>query len=130
MNINKSYINFILNNFIEDNMRVSIPEPQEDGGSINWKLGPTLFIDFKVKKYEIYSRSVKFTISFDKYEEEVLIYIPLNKSPNEILHRIYKKFSSTIYKTFVDDNRAKFIIEQYKERRQKIFSGLKIMANE
>lgn len=126
MSINKSYIKFILDNFIEDKMRVSIPEPQENDSAIRWEIGPSLFINFTIKKYESYSRSVKFTICFDKYEEEVLIYFPLNKSPNELLNRIYNRFSSRIYKTFIDDNRKDYIIQQYKEVRSKMFSNLKL----
>lgn len=126
--INESYIDFILNNFIKTIMRIDIPEPMEKG-SVSWSIGPSLFMDINVKTYVKYKRSVKFTLIFDKYETDVLIYMPLNKNPNEILHRIHKKISNTVYNTFIEDGRKDYIIEQYSELRKKIFSNIKINFN-
>lgn len=122
---NESYIDFILNNFIKTIMRIDIPEPTEKG-SVSWHTGPSLFMDINIKTYVKYKRSVKFTLIFDKYETDVLIYIPLNKSPNEILHRIHEKFSTTVYNTFIEDGRKEYIIDQYSELRKNFFSNLKI----
>lgn len=126
--INESYIDFILNNFIKTIMRIDIPEPMEKG-SVSWSIGPSLFMDINVKTYVKYKRSVKFTLIFDKYETDVLIYMPLNKNPNEILHRIHKKISNTVYNTFIEDGRKDYIIEQYSKLRKKIFSNIKINFN-
>ena len=126
--INELYIDFILNNFIKRIMRIDIPEPIEKG-SISWCTRPSLFMDINIKTYVKYKRSVKFTLIFDKYETDVLIYIPLNKSPNEILHRIHKKFSNTVYNTFIEDGRKEYIIKEYSKLRKKIFSGIKIQIN-
>lgn len=128
MSINKSYIGFILDNFINSKMKIDIPEPQ-GSGSIRWETGPSLFMEININSYTIYNKSVKFILSFDKYETEVLIYMPLNKSPNEILHRIHHQFSRSVYNTFINDGRKEDLIKLYSDLRKDFFSGIKLKFN-
>lgn len=66
----------------------------------------------EVSPLEIYTRSIKYHISFDKYEKEFIFYTSVNKS----LERMIKEFQDKIDKIVIDT-----FIENDEEERLKGF---------
>ena len=66
MELTKKYIDFMLENVIDSNIRVQLPEPHEDGKLFWTKLGPTVYMNVELEVIEKYTRSVIFKLKFDK----------------------------------------------------------------
>jgi hypothetical protein len=122
MSLTKKYIDFILENVIESNIVVQLPEPREDGKLFWVKLGPSVYINVKLEVIDIYTRSVKFKVKFDKYELEQLVFIPIESSPMSIKGKLRNKVEKLVCKTFLDDNRQDDMRQMYDEKRKKMFS--------
>jgi hypothetical protein len=122
MSITKKYIDFILENVIESNIVVQLPEPREDGKLFWVKLGPSVYINVKLEVIDIYTRSVKFKVKFDKYELEQLIFIPINSSPMNIENKFRNMIQNLVCKTFLEDGRQDDMRQMYDEKRKKMFS--------
>jgi hypothetical protein len=123
MTFPEKYIDFILENVIEYDLKVQLPEPQEDGKVCFYKLGPAVHIDVKLEVIEKYTRSVKFKLKFDKYELEQIIFIPIESSPMSIKEKLHNKVENLVCKTFLDDNRQDDMRQMYEEKRKKNVLG-------
>jgi hypothetical protein len=119
MEINKKYIQFVLENIFKDNVKVQLPEP-EGTGHIHWKLGPSVWVNVQLTVLEKYTRSVKFLLKFDCYEVEQLIYLPIESAPFNIYDKFIKKLEKLVYQIYIDDGRRDEIIEMYAQKRAQI----------
>ena len=122
MSITKKYIDFMLDNVIGSDIRVQLPNPQEDGKLFWTKLGPTVYIKVDLEVIEKYTRSVKFKLKFDKYELEQIIFIPIESSPMSIKEKLHNKVENLVCKTFLDDNRQDDMRQMYEEKRKTMFN--------
>ena len=129
MGLTKKYIDFMLDNVIGSDIRVQLPNPQEDGKLFWTKLGPTVYIKVDLEVIEKYTRSVKFKLKFDKYELEQLIFIPIESSPMSIKEKLINKVEKLVCKTFLDDGRQDDMRQMYEEKRKTMFSGLEKMVS-
>ena len=76
MSVTEKYINFILDNFIGDKIKVQLPKPYKEG-VMRVKLGFVVYQEVQIEVLEKYTRSVKLKLLFDKYEVEQLVFIPI-----------------------------------------------------
>ncbi len=120
MEINKKYIEFVLENIFKDSVKVQLPEPEGNGKQIYWNLGPTVYVDVQLEVIESYTRSVKFLLKFDRYEIEQLIYLPIESAPYSIYDKFIKKLEKLVYQTYIDDGRRDEIMEMYAKKRAQI----------
>ena len=124
MTVTEKYIDFILDNFIGDEITVQLPKPYKEG--VMWvKLGITVYQKVKIEVLEKYTRSVKLKLLFDKYEIEQLFFIPIESAPTSIKDRLYNKVENLVYKTFFDDGRKEDIIKMYEDKQNKIWKTIK-----
>jgi hypothetical protein len=128
MELTKKYIDFMLENVIGSNIRVQLPNPQEDGKLFWTKLGPTVYINVELEVIEKYTRSVKFNLKFDRYEVEKIIFIPIESSPMSIKEKLHNTIENLVSKTFIDDGRQEDMRQMYEEKRKTMFSGLEKMV--
>jgi hypothetical protein len=117
--VTEKYRDFILENFIEERLKVQLPKPSEDRRLWWAKLGTIVFIVVKIEVIEKYSRSFKAKLIFDKYEIEQLFFTPLESAPTIIKEKIENKISKLVFKTFFDDNRYEDVLKMYKEEEEK-----------
>jgi hypothetical protein len=123
MELNKKYIEFMLDNVIGSSVRVQLPKPQE-GGRVLWvKLGPVVFMNVDLEVIEKYSRSVKFKLKFDKYEIEELIFLPVESAPMSIKAKLINKIEKLVFKTLLDDGRREDIVKMYEDKSANMFTG-------
>ena len=122
MTITQKYVDFILDNIIQDNITVQLYKPFEDGSRMYTKLGPTVRCKVQIEVIEKYTRSAKLKLTFDKYEVEELFFIPFSSSPDSIEKKTQNKIEKIVNKTFIDDNRTEEIKQMYEEK-------IKIMFN-
>ena len=120
MTITQKYVDFILDNIIQDNITVQLYKPFEDGSRMYTKLGPTVRCKVEIEIVEKYTRSAKLKLTFDKYEVEELFFIPFNSSPDSIEKKTHTKIEKIVNKTFIDDNRTEDIKQMYAERHTQI----------
>lgn len=120
MTVTQKYVDFILDNVIQDTIRVQLYKPFEDGARMYVKLGPTVNCIVKISVVEKYTRSAKLKLTFDKYEIEELFFIPFSSSPDSIENKTHTKIEKIVNKTFFDDNRAEDIKQMYAERYTQI----------
>jgi hypothetical protein len=124
MELNKKYIEFMLENVIDSSIRVQLPNPQDDGKLFWTKLGPVVYIKVDLEVIEKYSRSVKFKLKFDKYEIEQLIFLPIESSPMSIKEKLVNKLEKLVCKTFLEDGRQEDMKQMYEEKRKTMFAGI------
>jgi hypothetical protein len=128
MELTKKYIDFMLENVIGSNIRVQLPNPQEDGKLFWTELGPTVYINVELEVIEKYTRSVKFNLKFDRYEVVKIIFIPIESSPMSIKEKLHNTIENLVSKTFIDDGRQEDMRQMYEEKRKTMFSGLEKMV--
>jgi hypothetical protein len=128
MSITKKYIDFMLDNVIGSNIRVQLPNPQEDGKLFWTELGPTVYINVELEVIEKYTRSVKFNLKFDRYKVEKIIFIPIESSPMSIKEKLHNTIENLVCKTFLEDGRQEDMRQMYEEKRKTMFSGLEKMV--
>jgi hypothetical protein len=128
MDIREKYIDFMLENIIGSNIRVQLPNPQEDGKLFWTKLGPTVYMNVELEVIEKYTRSVKFNLKFDRYEVEKIIFIPIESSPMSIKEKLHNTIENLVSKTFIGDGRQEEMRQMYEEKRKTMFSGLEKMV--
>ena len=128
MELTKKYIDFMLENVIGSNIRVQLPNPQEDGKLFWTKLGPTVYMNVELEVIEKYTRSVKFNLKFDKYDVEKIIFIPIESAPMSIKEKLYNTIENLVSKTFIADGRQDDLKQMYDEKRKTMFSGLSKMV--
>ena len=126
MSVTEKYIDFILDNFIGDEIKVQLPKPDKDGRVMWVKLGVVVYQEVRIEILEKYTRSVKLKLLFDKYEVEQLVFIPIESAPISIKEKFYDRIENLVYKTFFEDGRQEEISKMYEEKQNKIFSNFKI----
>ena len=118
MTITQKYVDFILDNIIQDNITVQLYKPFEDGSRMYTKLGPTVRCKVEIEIVEKYTRSAKLKLTFDKYEVEELFFIPFSSSPDSIEKKTQNKIEKIVNKTFIDHNRTEDIKQMYEAQRK------------
>ena len=118
MTITQKYVDFILDNIIQDNITVQLYKPFEDGSRMYTKLGPTVRCKVQIEVIEKYTRSAKLKLTFDKYEVEELFFIPFSSSPDSIEKKTQNKIEKIVNKTFIDHNRTEDIKQMYEAQRK------------
>ena len=113
MTVTQKYVDFIIDNIIQDNSTVQLYKPQEDGSRMITKLGPQVHCIVQIEVVEKYTRSAKLKLTFDKYEVEEIFFIPFNSSPQSIEDKTRTKIEKIVNKTFIDDNRTEDIKQRY-----------------
>ena len=113
MGVTNKYVDFILDNIIQDSITVQIYKPMEDGARMYVKLGPMIHCKVKIEVIEKYTRSAKLKLTFDKYEHEDIFFIPFSSSPDSIEMKTRKKIEKIVNKTFIDDSRTEDIKQMY-----------------
>lgn len=125
MSVTEKYIDFILDNFIGNNIKVQLPKPYKEG--VMWvKLGFVVYQEVRIEVLEKYTRSVKLKLLFDEYEVEQLVFIPIESAPTSITGKFRNKVENLVYKAFFDDGRQEEISKMYEEKQNKIFKNFKI----
>jgi hypothetical protein len=115
MNITEKYVDFIVDNFIQDKIRVELPRIEEDGKVFWVKLGLVTHQDVDTEVLEKYTRSVKLKLSFDEYEVEKLLFIPLNSSPESVKSKFYEMVQKTVLESLGSEK----INKKYEEKKLK-----------
>ncbi len=128
MDLREKYIDFVLENVLGSNMKVQLPNPQEDGRLFWVKLGPVVYMDVELVVVEKYTRSLKFIFKFDKYEVEKIIFIPIESSPMSIKDKLYHTLTNLVIKSFNDDGRLNDIRQMYEDKKNEMFSGISKMV--
>ena len=118
MTITQKYVDFILDNIIQDSITVQLYKPYEDGSRVIVKLGPTVYCNVEITVLEKYTRSAKLKLTFVKYEVEELFFIPFSSSPESIEGKTRTKIEKIVNKTFIDDNRTEDIKQMYEQKLQ------------
>ena len=126
--VTEKYRDFILENFIEDSIRVQLPKIDEEGRAWNVKLGLSTYITVNIEVIEKYSRSFKLKLKFDRYEIEQLFFTPLESSPPSIREKFADKVSKIVVKAFIDDNKQEDLLRMHKEREIKIYNDIASMV--
>ena len=116
MSIAEKYIDFILDNFIGSNIKVQLPKPYKEG--VMWvKLGLVVYQEVQIEVLEKYTRSVKLKLSFDKYEIEQLVFIPIESAPISIKEKFRRRIENLVWKAFFDDGRQDEITKIYEQKQ-------------
>lgn len=124
MGVTEKYIDFILDNFIGNKIKVQLPKPYKE--DVMWvKLGFVVYQEVQIEVLEKYTRSVKLKCVFDRYETELLFFIPVESAPTSIKEKFYNKVEKVVYETFFNDGRKEEIFKMYEEKQNKFFSNLK-----
>jgi hypothetical protein len=124
MTITQKYVDFILDNIIQDNITAQLYKPFEDGSRMYVKLGPTVHCKVKIEVVEKYTRSVKLKLTFDKYEVEEIFFIPFSSSPESIEGKTRTKIEKIVNQTFIDDNRTEDIKQMYEQQHKLLGEAL------
>ena len=101
MTITQKYVDFILDNIIQDSITVQLYKPFEDGSRMYVKLGPTVHCKVQIKVVEKYTRSAKLKLTFDEYEVEELFFIPFSSSPDSIEKKTQNKIDVSLTRKFI-----------------------------
>ena len=116
MSITEKYIDFILDNFIGSEIKVPLPKPYKEG--VMWvKLGIVVYQEVQIEVLEKYTRSVKLKLSFDKYEIEQLVFIPIESAPISIKEKFRRRIENLVWKAFFDDGRQDEITKIYEQKQ-------------
>ena len=116
MSITEKYIDFILDNFIGSEIKVPLPKPYKEG--VMWvKLGFVVYQEVQIEVLEKYTRSVKLKLSFDKYEIEQLVFIPIESAPISIKEKFRRRIENLVWKAFFDDGRQDEITKIYEQKQ-------------
>ena len=127
--LSEKYRDFVLDNVVEDNIKVVLPKPTEDGKLMRILIGVSVSINVKLEVVERYSRSTKIKLIFDRYEVEQLFFFPLNSAPNTIKEKIYNKIAEIVSDTFFGDNRHEDVLRMFKEKEEMIWNNFSLVAN-
>lgn len=119
MEVTKQYVDFILD-YLGTSIKVQLPEPQDDGRYINWKLGPRVIIPVQIEVLATYTRSANLFITFDKYSVEKLFFMPLDSSPNSIVNKIGDQIRKIVIKSYLEDGRKDEIKQMYDAKREEM----------
>lgn len=112
------FLKLIANNFVG---RFNIRIPTEAYSKF---IKSNLFAE--VSLIEIYSRSIRFSIKFDKYKTEFIFYTSVNKSLVKMIDEFYKKVNKIVIDTFNENGEQ----ERLKSYQYDIFKESKIFKIE
>ena len=130
MTVIQKYVDFILDNIIQDSITVQLYKPYEDGSRMITKIGPQVRCKVKIEVIEKYTRSAKLKLTFDKYEVEEIFFIPFSSSPESIEMKTRHKIQTIVNKTFIDDNKTEDIKQMYEQQSKLLREALsKIVIN-
>jgi hypothetical protein len=124
MGVTNKYVDFILDNIIQDSITVQLYKPMEDGARMYVKLGPMIHCKVKIEIIEKYTRSAKLKLTFDKYEHEDIFFIPFSSSPDSIETKTRKKIEKIVNDTFINDNRTEDIKQMYADKYRNFAESL------
>jgi hypothetical protein len=130
MGVTNKYVDFILDNIIQDSITVQLYKPMEDGARMYVKLGPMIHCKVQIEVIEKYTRSAKLKLTFDKYEHEDIFFIPFSSSPDSIEMKTRKKIEKIVNKTFIDDDRTEDIKQMYKDKYRNFAESLSNFISE
>jgi hypothetical protein len=130
MGVTNKYVDFILDNIIQDSITVQLYKPFEDGSRMYVKLGPMVHCKVQIEVIEKYTRSAKLKLTFDKYEHEDIFFIPFSSSPDSIEIKTRKKIEKIVNKTFIDDDRTEDINQMYKDKYKNFAESLSNFISE
>jgi hypothetical protein len=130
MGVTNKYVDFILDNIIQDSITVQLYKPMEDGARMYVKLGPMIHCKVKIDVIEKYTRSAKLKLTFDKYEHEDIFFLPFSSSPESIEMKTRKKIENIVNKTFIDDNRTEDIKQMYADKYRNFAESLSKFISE
>ena len=129
MTITQKYVDFILDNIIQDNTIVQLYKPYKDGSRMYVKIGPTVHCKVKIEVLEKYTRSAKLKLTFDKYEVEEIFFIPFSSSPESIEGKTRTKIEKIVNKTYIDDNRTEDIRQMYEQQTKLLGEAISKMVS-
>jgi hypothetical protein len=129
MTVTQKYVDFIIDNIIQDTIRVQLYKPFEDGARMCVKLGPQVHCKVQIEVVEKYTRSAKLKLTFDKYEVEEIFFIPFSSSPQSIEDKTRTKIEKIVNKTFIDDNRTEDIKQRYDTQHKLLGESLSKFVN-
>jgi hypothetical protein len=130
MGVTNKYVDFILDNVIQDSITVQLYKPMEDGARMYVKLGPMIHCKVEISVIEKYTRSAKIKLTFDKYEHEDIFFIPFSSSPDSIETKTRRKIETIVNKTFIDDNRTEDIKQMYADKYRNFAESLSNFISE
>ena len=90
------------------------------------KIGLPAKIDVDVKLSEIYSRSIKVDLKFDKYHKEYIYYISRHNSPAKQLELFDNKLYDMVNNTLIENEEWELMDKLHKESTDKISKFFKI----
>jgi hypothetical protein len=97
-NIRSEFINIFYNHF-KGNFNISL---QRQLSTYSKFIKSNLFAN--VQPIEKYTRSIKYKIKFDKYEEEFIFYTSVNKSLEQMKYEFETKIQKIVIDTFIKNN--------------------------
>lgn len=130
MGVTNKYVDFILDNVIQDSINVQLLKPMEDGARMYVKLGTQIHCKVQIEVIKKYTRSAKLKLTFDKYEHEDMFFVPFSSSPESIEMKTRKKIENIVNKTFIDDNRDEDIKQMYADKYQNFAESLSKFISE
>jgi hypothetical protein len=128
--VTNKYVDFILDNIIQDSITVQLYKPMEDGARMYVKLGAVVHCKVQIEVIEKYTRSAKLKLTFDKYVYEDIFFLPFRSSPESIEMKTRKKIENIVNKTFIDDNRTEDIKQMYASKYRNFAESLSNFISE
>jgi len=128
--VTNKYVDFILDNIIQDSITVQLYKPMEDGARMYVKLGAVVHCKVQIEVIEKYTRSAKLKLTFDKYVHEDIFFLPFSSSPESIEIKTRRKIETIVNKTFIDDNRTEDIKQMYATKYRNFAESLSKFISE
>lgn len=116
------YAEFIVDEYLRDEYNIILNQPKNPDGSKPYikKLGPFVKMKVKVEVYSIYTRSAELILSFDKFTNKSIFYMPSHKSPELLGDEIYNKIDKIVNKTMLENGKEEWIREEYRKERERL----------
>ena len=103
MNLIKKYTEFIFEN-LNIPSSVELPQILSNGDIMNVKVGIVGKIDVDVSLKEKNDRFLVFEIRFDKYSEQLELFVSRKKSPEILINEFHNKLKSLVKHTLLSNN--------------------------
>lgn len=100
-------------------------DSEEEYGFYSTKLGIGPAIEVDVSIYDVYSRSAKVIVKFDRYEKDFIYYIGRHFSPAAQIAKFDEKIRDLVNNTLKEDERWELLEELEKKERALIFGKFK-----
>ncbi|RAR73719.1 hypothetical protein [Flavobacterium aciduliphilum] len=122
MEIRQKYIDFILENIIQSQIKIQLPIPGKDGRNYCVQEGTILYMDINIQVVARYTRAVKLKLNFDTYEKEQIFFIPIAESPELIERKLHYTLKKIVMETFENDGRRQEIKQWYDDAKKNKYS--------